>query len=167
MLRGESKQDPFPIPPPEAILDIACVVSRSTERRKQRRKREFYHFTQLPPQLRRMIYTNTLTLNKLRRYLYKHFAYEPILPIPHRPISHLPTNLPRSKNQIFFRQNLIVTWTSSQISSLARQTLDITHLLCKLRCVLRNDFGSWGILKVLVKCTNPLLSSCFDQGERI
>lgn len=98
MIRGESKQDPFPPNqfPPEAILEIA----RSTERRKQRRKREFYHFMQLPPELRRMICTNILTLQQSRPIPIQTFCLETNPPLPLRPISHLPTNLTRSKTNL-------------------------------------------------------------------
>lgn len=55
---------------------------------------------------------------------------------------------------IFFQQNLIVSSRSLTLDTPLRGTSDITRLLCRLHCVIKNDTASCGMLKVLARCTN-------------
>lgn len=122
----------------------------------RRQGSSFTYFMQLAPELRRIIYIDLLTLNRPARYRYRLYPYKQIPPHP-TAIFLACQRIYQEARPIFFQRNLFVTSTPRMISTLLRATPGITHLLCRLHCVLRNDVASCGMLKVLANCSNLYL----------
>lgn len=116
---------------------------------------------QLPPELRRMIYIELLTLNGPAQYWYVHVHIGSIT----TRLSHqtLPLYFLPAKKSVMKQDQSSSNKTSSSpstartINTLLRVASEITRLLCRLDCVIHNDTASCGMLKVLARCSNLYL----------
>lgn len=124
-----------------------------SERGQKSGSSRFHYFMHLPPELRRMIYIELLTLNGPARYRVR---VRPNIEYPPHPTAILATceQISLEARPIFFQRNLFITPTPRMNENLLFNniTFDITRLLCRLHCVIRNDTASCGMLKILAQC---------------